>query len=108
MPGEEIDLVAEKNNKFFRIQIKTAYYDQKWDAYRSILLGANHRMYDENAFDYYAIYLPDKDDIYLVPNSKTIGKKSITIIAREYDKIDKLTKHRTFFPKDYLNNFNLI
>lgn len=107
IPGEEIDLVVEKNNKFFRIQIKTAYYVEESKSYRATLSGSNHRVYGEDAFDYFAIYLSDKDDVYIVPRHKA-NMKSINIVAREFSKFDKSKNNKTFYPKDYLNNFNLL
>lgn len=79
------DLIAYKDNKSFRIQAKysssgTIQNKTSWTDKNK----THHRFYDENDFDYYAIYIPQIDKIvypsinfggcritHLIPNSPT-------------------------------------
>jgi len=108
LASDEIDCIVEKNKKYFRIQCKTARYEKLYNSYRVSILGANYRVYAADAFDYLAAYLPDKEYLYLIPKNKLKGKTLNIVVDREFSKYDKDKYTRTFFVKDYLNNFNLV
>lgn len=105
--SDEIDFVVEKNNNYFRIQSKTAYYSKDQKIWRCSVLGANHREYAKDAFDYFAITVPENDDLYIIPKHKVTMKNMSILRDREFHAADKWKNTRTLHVKDYLNNFNL-
>lgn len=66
------DFVAYKDNKFYRIQSK---YSTKGAASS----GAYTRKYTAKDFDYYSIYIPDKD-VVIYPSIKFAGSRFSTTV----------------------------
>jgi hypothetical protein len=70
-----IDIIAYKDEKCFRIQCKYAVdgklnYKSTWNT----KTGFKYKQYAEGAFDYYAVYLPEKD-VVCYPAIKYRGAK---------------------------------
>jgi hypothetical protein len=73
-----IDLIAYKDEKCFRIQCKYSVdgslnYKSTWTTSK----GLKYKQYAEDAFDYYAVYLPEKD-IVCYPAIKFRGARLTT------------------------------
>jgi len=74
--GTEEDCIVRKNNRYFRIQIKTATLTKKHRFRASILRRRNkgalkrQRVRYEN-IDFYVIYVPVIETFYVIPESAT-------------------------------------
>ena len=107
-PGGTVDLLVEKNNAFIRIQIKSSYYDERTDSYRSTLLKSGHNKYDLKEFDYFAIYNYEYDALYIIPVNFIEEKTSISFYPHRQKGLSKYASRvKDFDINDYLNNFNI-
>ncbi len=78
--GAEFDLIAYKNSKFFKIQIKTAGYNEKWDLFRLGSLTFFHADYSKGKYsrgkfkyrsiDFFIINCIGLNVNYVIPFSK--------------------------------------
>lgn len=72
------DLVIEDaDGRFWRVQCKTGRYRDgsiEWSTSTSFQGSNGRRRYTEAEIDYYAIYVPDFDTVYLVPFKDAPGK----------------------------------
>lgn len=102
--NERFDLIAEFNNKFNRIQVKTSIKasdgKMKFDLTSSTVHRKNgvKHFYNENEIDYFACYNVERNKLFLIPVDQT-PETSITI-RYEYPKNNQLSGVK--FENDYL------
>lgn len=93
------DLVVEKDNKFLRIQCKTARF-KKFSVTFSVssqhILTGKRFNYKEN-IDYFGVYCPALDECYLVPVE--ITGKSECVLRTE---LPKFKRKKSKLTKDYI------
>jgi hypothetical protein len=82
--GERYDMVIERVGQFSRVQVKTGRFFGDRGAIRCPLFNVNgssrqRMLYDGSQIDYFAIYCPDNDKIYLINIQKV---KTTEIILR--------------------------
>lgn len=86
------DLIFDLNDKLYRIQIKSAWFDKKAKHYtintrksRYTKSGYSSLNYTENNFDYCISYIEEKNEFYIIPMSMFLtykGKISISETSR--------------------------
>lgn len=70
--NEPYDLVVDIDGRFLRIQAKTGYGEEDGTvtfetvSTRTRSDGYERRGYDESAIDYFAVYSPERNEVYLV------------------------------------------
>ena len=77
------DLVIEKNNKFFSVQVKGTKYEVKENTYRADLRSVSHntngvvksKKRKEEDYDFLFVYTPRKN--YLIKSEDIDGKSAI-------------------------------
>ena len=82
----EYDLVVDYNGVFYRVQVKTIYYDNsrgRWlsSCVTSHIRGNNRRTnkkYSEDSFDYGLFICKEYNCVYYIPIDKIAGRRSIT------------------------------
>jgi hypothetical protein len=68
--GARYDIVVDDNNKFIRIQCKTARLREGCLLFNSRSDGRNGKVYPyQGDADFFGVYSPDTDKVYLVPIS---------------------------------------
>ncbi len=98
-----IDLLSYKNNVIKRIQIKAARYEKNYDRFAVGLMRTRHKLYDTSKLDLFAIYLPNRPDIYFIPSKILKNKNS----AKLYPHRDRTIQIGESYEK-FKNNFKLL
>ena len=107
IPSGKVDLLVEKNNKFNRLQIKGSYYVEKSDCYRTSLLGAGHKRYNLNEFDYFVIHIFEHNSLYIIP-TKYAATAALTLFPhRQKGESKYATRTNKLDYNIFLNNFDL-
>ena len=115
--GSQFDIVLEKNNRFFKIQLKTTRYYEKANSFQQLAVTFYHydthkKRYDYfkyNDVDYFIFTCVGVNKSYVIPMSiikKTITKPTSTLIFYPH------RPHRMFEAAintdNYFENFNII
>ena len=83
LDSSNVDLLATKNGKLLKFQIKTAGYSDRFDYYETKLAKRKHTdkksltlKYDPSSIDYFIIKLPALYKFYIIPIKDTLKQKS--------------------------------
>ncbi len=87
---KDVDLIVEKNNKLYRVQVKYAglYNGDKTCTAALRVMGGNQsfytaKKYSDDAFDLLFVYSA-KNECYLIPWKKVIARTAIKVEALLY------------------------
>ena len=115
--GFEFDIVLEKNEKFFKIQLKTARYYEKQNCFQIVggtffhydLHNKKHTHFKYSDIDFFIFTCIGVDKCYVIPFE--VIKKNITKVSSNIN-FWPHRPHRYFDSKiridDYLENFEII
>lgn len=79
----KVDLIAEKDGKTIKIQVKYCKYQEKKGNYILSMKksGPNgyRYTYQDQDLDVFSVYLPDEEKVVFIPKSKIAGVNSFTL-----------------------------
>jgi hypothetical protein len=107
----DIDLVVNKKNKFFRIQIKTSYYVEKTNLFRATILKSNHNKYNLDNIDYFCIYNYEHNCCYNIPKGYLKDISGVTLYPHRTRELNREVIFKSGLSTDYnkfLDNFDLV
>ena len=117
LDSSKADLIAIKNNKIIKFQVKTAGYSHRFNYFETQLSSRKHKIgkkdlrvrYSANDIDYFIIKISGLFKFYVIPIEDAIKEKSSnTRFFPNRKKVQHKTKANVFNTDKYFEAFDLI
>ena len=98
----EYDFVIDNDGNLQRVQVKTVYYDNSKHRYLSSCVISHihgnykrvNKKYTDKSFELYAFVCKPYNCIYIIPNKKLLGRRSLTFYPDNMEKDKKYKKYK--------------